>query len=428
MQQNTKFIIIGVIVAFVGAAILFTKEKSILRFDNGSISTSLIRLKSNDNVYVKCKFNRAGVLSNSAEQHGISAIVGGLIFRKLGDFSAEETAMAFAQHGIYKFHVDASKDDFEVSFAVLKSTAKEALQFLAEAFTSPKFTKNELEFVKQHFPKISDVDTTHPKILLTEKLKEMLYGNHNYGKNNTGTAQTISKITADDIQNYMKEYFVKNNLQIIFAGDISAIDISAYTDILSHDMSDGKCAVGDDNVSSSVSKKEIEIINKSNMEDFVGVIFGTRADNLSPVEEAALNILMRRLFDEKNGMFFEELRKQHIVHNGRLSVAKNKCSTMYSVCVFVEKKDLQKYYDFLKKTLRECSTNLKLNNFERTKAFFMRQAEIGFAEFSDIENAAREKSLPFDKVSYSLVRQMAKKIFANARIAVIGNNAELNQR
>ena len=135
---------------------------------------------------------------------------------------------------------------------------------------------------------------------------------------------------------------------------------------------------------------------------------------------------MQGLFREKNGIFFEELRKKNIVCDGGLIVERNKFSTMYSIYVFIEKSDLQKYYDFLKKALSAYKAKLKLNNFERVKASFMKRAEVGVVSFSGIDEAVQEKNLPFDKVSYDVVKQVAKKVLSDIRTVVIGNDVDAN--
>ncbi len=427
MQEKNKWIIFGIVIASVFAAIVLTKEKSILRFENSGISTSLIRMKTNDNVYIKCIFNNAGVLSNSAEQHGISAVVGSIIFRKLNGFSADETALELVKHGIKNLKVNFADDDFEVSFCVLKTQIKDALKFLSEAFSSPKFTKNDLEYVKQGLPHCLNIETSEPIKLLNEKLRAMLYENHNYGKNNTGTAQAISQITADDINRFVKKYFVKNNMSIIFAGDISAVDIAAYTEALTSDLEEGERA-DDEQFDVSSSNQKIEIINKPNMNDLIGVTFGARTDGLSTIEQAALKILMQGLFGENEGAFFEELRKKNIACDDRVIVEKNKYSTSFSATVFIEKRDFQKYFEFLNAAIKKYQTELRLGNFERIKAFLMKREAIGFISFADVERRMRDKNLPFEKVSYDIVKRIAKKLFANVRIVIIGNDVRLNLR
>lgn len=385
-----------------------------------SVTPLVNSVKMSNVIHVSCRFLNAGVLSNSEDQHGISYIIGDLLFRRLENFSPKNTVEKMQELGLSSISVDATGDDFLITFCVLKQYAKEALKFLSKAFTDPKFTINDLEYVKCYTPATLSIDTSPPSNLLTEKLLEMSYGNHNYGKNNTGTSHVVLKTTINDIKSYMKQYFVRRNVEITFTGDLSKTDTFLYTRYFLGDMPKGAKSHVNFVVPNSNSGTKCESINKTNMQDVVGIAFCFRIDNPSDKELAAMLILMNCLFKRELANKCADLAyKTEITH------LKKKYSSLFAVLTFIEKKDFSNYCACIKQIINTVVIPKDL--FEASKTFFIEQLKIGITDLYNIDDELEQNKYPFEKVSYEFTKATFSKILPTIKFAIIGDTADIDE-
>jgi predicted Zn-dependent peptidase len=424
--------ITGVIGAVLVLILLQKDERTLeINIPNAlKIQASLINIDWGDVLYVKCKFKNAGVLRNSSNKHGISAILGSLMFRKMQGLSPEETLEKIAELGVMRLTANPFGDDFVISFFVLKDGISRALDFLAPAFWGPTFSKNDLEFVKEKFPLILDIDSSHPRALLLEKLTSMLYANHSYGLNSTGTAQAIVKVTADDIDKFVQSKFVGNNLEIIFAGNVSALEVSKYLNIFSAKLSMSNIdAPPFEKIKASLSKEKISVMNNPKLHDLAGVMTGVRIDDLTDLECAALYVLLEIFYNHKTGIFTQELRSRNISHDLEYSFVKRSLSSTFYTYVFIQKSDLENYLKYLEEKTSFFSQELNPQDVEKAKNYLIKLSLNKSASLGDIEETNREHSLPFQEVSSEIIAEVAKKMWdkSKMRIAIIGNKISVKK-
>jgi len=416
-QKIAVAVLLGVLVA---VPLFITKEKEsikIVPIDCG-VKAYQIYLKSNNVLYVKCKFKNAGVLHNSLEKHGISAIVGELACRKINGLSPEETSEKLLELGIQDLSVNSFEDDFVLSFYVLKDKVPEALQFLSDVFVAPEFSENDLEFIKQKYPQVLDPDSSHPQELLFDKLMSLLYENHNYGLSTTGTAKAISGITENDVQEFVKSNFSKNNMEVFFSGDLYLHEMEKLVGILTEKIPQESVVQSIKDISSSgISELPIDRIAKKDMGDIVAVMSGIRLDNLSTVELAALHIILETFFDEKIGVFQKQLQNKKIAYKATCSLLKRSFSNVFYIYCCMDKNALDDYLMHLKDFFQETSANIE--QFEQSKNYLIAQSENGFSNMNNIEKGIEYNSLPFSEVTIDILKSMMKKIFDHTRLRTV---------
>ncbi|MDR1551445.1 MAG: insulinase family protein [Holosporaceae bacterium] len=424
--MNRKAIIFLLLIILVLTPVFFGKKKTSIKITEVSTSCGVkakqIKLKSNNVANIKCRFKNAGVLHNSLDKHGISAIVGELLCRKVGRLSPEETKEELMKLGIDGPDTYTTGDHFIISFRVLKSRAPEALHFLAPVFIQPEFTKSDLEFIKEKYPIMSDQETTPPRGLLLEKLLNLLYPNHNYGMNITGTAQAILSITESDVRDFVRKHFGKDNLEVFFTGDLSLSEVDAWSKILFAQLpkSCGKESLQDDIAKFHPSKERDFTIQKLNMKDIVGVICGVRLDGLTARELAAVYILAETLFNTEIGDFNEELRVQKITHSiNDYEILPRQLSTVFYFWVNLWKNDLAKFQKYLNEKISQYPSRLNLKKLMRTRQFFIESTRCGFAEIENLDKKIKFGELPFEEVDGDTIAATAKKLFDPSMIQIV---------
>ena len=435
MSKKLK-ILASIIIALLIAAPLFLRtEKEFLEITNFNaahgVKTRIAKFDSNGVVYVKCKFKEAGVYHDKADKFGLSEVVSQLLFRRINNLSREDTTEKLKNLGIKRLTVSAQGNNFEISFLILKDRASAALEFLANAFTEPTFSEADLEHIKEFYPKVLSLEVSSPTALMQEKVDSMLYENGIYGANPTGTSQTISSITAEDVSNFIKIKLTHKKLKMIFGGNLTRFDAESFQKILFEKISDEddidlkQGADLKNNLLGRLSKDQLVKINKPNMTDVVGVMVGIRLDDCDDVEKAAIHIISDALFDNV-GDFVREFRKNKFSYDiSQFFIEKSFSDTIY-LTVFIDKNDLEKYQKFLQKKLKEYSKKINLKACHESKKCFQKLTQNGFVDMNGLDGKLKMRMRPYEKVDDNILKATAQKIFdkKNMRTVIIGNFAE----
>jgi predicted Zn-dependent peptidase len=423
MSRKLKIIISIILLVLISAPIFLKKEKKFIKIFESTNSRGIkayqIRVKNDNIIYVKGKFKNAGVLHNTPGNHGISVVVGDLIFRKINELSPEETKEQLKELGIGNLSVNALEDDFSFSFFVLKDKAAAALKFLSAAFDKPKFSKNDLEFVKSKYPRILDPETYFPKKLLFEKLLNMLYPSHNYGLPNTGTASALSSITENTVYDFIKSNFSKKRLEVFFAGDISQSEIELYTEAMFPELGEGEQESTQEEELNPPSESNGEIIYKNDMGNIVGIATGIRLDKLSNREKAAAHIVLKSLFDKKMGDFHAGLKSRNIAYSVELKHLQRRYSDVFCFFIFVDKNDLGKYEKYVQEKFSIYKRQLNMGNLSLFQESIMANLQNGFTNLENIDVQIENTLLPFSEITQKDFREIANKLFDLSLIRIV---------
>ncbi|MDR2646132.1 MAG: insulinase family protein [Holosporaceae bacterium] len=431
--MSKKLTIAIVLAAILGgfAVMFFRGEKQCVTINpvanNIGVKAYQIQMKSNNVLYMKCRFKNAGVLHNSSTKHGLSVIVGDLLCRKINGLSPEETTDKLRELGVEKLSILTVEDDFIISFYVLKDKTDAALQFLSPIFSRPEFSTNDLEFIKEKYPSLLELETARPQELLWDKLLSMLYQNHNYGRNNTGTAQAVAGITAEDVREFIKTHFLKNTLEFFVTGDVACTEIATYAETLFGKLAERHSVESSDKAndlsSSPMSEEKDATIFKKNMGNVVGVIIGVRIDNLSEKERAAAHIIIETLFDSKIGDFLLGLRAKNIAYDVNYHFLRRNFSNVFYFLVYIDKNDLKNYKEYMEDKMSAYQKELNLKDFRRTQNLLVMQSKIGFADMAEIDKRIEYNSLLFAEVTQAVLNDTARKLFNKSyrRVVYIGS-------
>lgn len=376
----------------------------------GSAKAYVLPLKNREMVYVKLVFKNAGVLHDDIELHGISNLVSVLLFKKINGLSTEETAEKIIDLGIRELNIDSSADDFKISFFVRYNRIKEAFAFFNKAFVAPSFSDGDLETAKELIPSAMDPETTSPGQLMMQKVFEMLYGDCNYGMNPAGTSKAISSVSKVDIQAFIKRKLTCKNLKIFFVGDISKSDIKNYSKILLVNVTDGDVNTPVE-IGQGSSNEPSATITKENMKDVIGIAYGIRIDQLSDVERAALRIIITAIFEGNNSDFSDGLVKSDIACKTHVKLVDRSLSTSVLLCSYIDKKDFDNYMKYVNSKIAEYNSSIDYEKLNKVQEYFIKIANNGFYNVSDIDEQMKYTYMPFDKVTQEHFLTIIKHLF-----------------
>lgn len=372
--------------------------------------------------YVTLEFKNAGVLQNSESQHGISALISKLLFRKINGLTVAETSEKLQQLGITNLSVNGLSDNFVISFSVVKDQFKQAVKFLISGL-GEKFTENDLNYAKEFFPFQINPENSQPDEILLDKLYQNLYPSHVYGKNVTGSSDALTKVTLEDINNFIKSNFALNNLRIYYVGAYSIEELRRFIDEISRFLSRKSIPSKIDTLKNIKVNCTYEKIRNSNIRDICGISTGVRLDNLSKHEKAALYIIADTLFNKDNGLFLNT----DIPMNFSYSIGDRKLSTVLVFTAFIQKRNLDKYLKMQDNFLSNLSLS-KLKNLELSKKSFIENQKL--YSLRSLKNTLILLGLPFkdcnDKYYQKILRKIQQKEIRST-VSISEEENSLNQ-
>jgi zinc protease len=152
---------------------------------------------------------------------GTAHLTGDMLDEGAGDLDSKTFHQRLEDHAIeLAFHV--GRDYFRGSLRTLNEHRDEAFNLLSVALAKPRFDSDALERVRGQ--ELSELrrNTTNPNDLASRSWWSTAFPDHPYGRESRGTLESMARITADDLHDYVRRVFARNELVVSIVGDIDA--------------------------------------------------------------------------------------------------------------------------------------------------------------------------------------------------------------
>jgi zinc protease len=114
------------------------------------------------------------------------------------------------------------RDYFRGSLRALNENRDEAFDLLSLALTKPRFDADAVERVRGQELAELRRETTNPNDLASRSWWSTAFPDHPYGRETKGTLETMTRVTAGDLRDYVRRVFARSELTISIVGDIDA--------------------------------------------------------------------------------------------------------------------------------------------------------------------------------------------------------------
>jgi zinc protease len=135
-----------------------------------------------------------------------------------------------------KMTINASYDHVTGSFQTLSENRDESFKLLRMALTSPHFSDKDVERIREQLIATLRVEEKDPDKVASLEWHKLAFGSHPYGRPTNGTLESVSAITADDLRDYVKRIFARDNLKVAAVGDIDAAELGDLLDTVFGDL------------------------------------------------------------------------------------------------------------------------------------------------------------------------------------------------
>ena len=170
-----------------------------------------------------------GASQDPADKPGVANLVGDLLDEGSGDLDSKTFHERLERRAI-ELSFSASRDSFRGSLRMLRDNKDEAFDLLRTALTSPHFDTVDVERIRSQVISGLRRDTTNPTALASRKFLEIAFGDHPYGRQASGTLESVPRITVADLKDYVGRVIAKDTLKIAVVGDVDPATLGKLLD------------------------------------------------------------------------------------------------------------------------------------------------------------------------------------------------------
>jgi zinc protease len=184
------------------------------------IEAWLVREQSTPLVALNYAFH-GGSSQDAADKTGTANLAVDMLDEGAGDLDSKTYHERLENHAI-DLGFQIGRDYFHGSLRTLNEHREEAFDLLRLALTKPRFDAEALERVRgQELAGLSR-ETTNPNNIASRRWWQTAFPDHPYGRETKGTLESVPRIAASDLRDYVRRVFARNELTISIVGDVDA--------------------------------------------------------------------------------------------------------------------------------------------------------------------------------------------------------------
>ena len=172
-----------------------------------------------------------GSTQDPAGKAGLANLMTTLFDEGAGELDSEAFQIALDTAGA-EMGFGADLDAVYGSMRMLADQRDEALNLLKLAIEEPRFDQNPIDRMRAQILSGIAIAAQNPATAAQKLWSETLYGTHPYARPVEGTPETLTTITADDLQAFHHSVFARDNLHVAIVGAIDAETAAATLDML----------------------------------------------------------------------------------------------------------------------------------------------------------------------------------------------------
>jgi zinc protease len=130
----------------------------------------------------------------------------------------------------FRMSFDDTRDAFYGSFETLTANRPETVAMLKLALNKPRFDVDATDRIRAQLKANLVYAARDPEKTAFKEWFATAFAGHAYGRPATGTDETLTSITRDDLEAFRKANFARSNLKVVAVGDISADELGKLLD------------------------------------------------------------------------------------------------------------------------------------------------------------------------------------------------------
>jgi len=169
-------------------------------------------------------FIRGGASNINASNAGIENLMLAASTEATTGFPRDKMRSALSSMGTVIGN--SSNNDYSVlSLACTRMHFDRSWQLFTDVILRPSFTKEDVGLVQQRMVVSLSDDQDSPDVYLQKLQEQVAYAGHPYLNDTSGTAETVGKLTVDDLRNYHDQLMETSRLLLVIVGDLNPTEV-----------------------------------------------------------------------------------------------------------------------------------------------------------------------------------------------------------
>ena len=170
---------------------------------------------------------KGGMLLESTDKIGVSGMLADLMNKGTVTKRPAELEDAIDQLGA-SINVKSSNQSISVSASSLSRNYEEVMKLVNEILLEPRWDEVEFDLIKQQTLSQIQQQKASPRAIAGNQFDKLVYGkDHILAQNNLGTAESVEKITIEDLKSYYNNYITPQLTSFKVVGDITKGDVTS---------------------------------------------------------------------------------------------------------------------------------------------------------------------------------------------------------
>lgn len=171
-------------------------------------------------------FIRGGSTNINAENAGIETLMLSVATEASAAFPRERMRSELSRMGTVIG--SSSNNDYSVlSLASTRMHFDRSWEMFTDVALHPSFTKEDVALVQSRTVVSLSDDTDNPDVYLQKLQEKVAYAGHPYLNNTSGTPETVSKLTPEDLRAYHKKLMETSRLLLVIVGDLNVSEVKS---------------------------------------------------------------------------------------------------------------------------------------------------------------------------------------------------------
>jgi zinc protease len=195
----------------------------------GGIEAWLVREPAVPLIAMQFAF-RGGANQDPESKPGVAHMVAAMLDEGAGDLDAKAFQEQLDRNAV-ELSFRAQRDDFYGSLRILRERKNEGIGLLRLALTAPRFDSDAIERIRAQALSGLRRETTNPNDIASRLWWKTAFPAHPYGRPLNGTLESVPLIGADDLRDYARRVFSREQLKVAVVGDVDAETLKVMLDL-----------------------------------------------------------------------------------------------------------------------------------------------------------------------------------------------------
>lgn len=225
MMLRSAFIALFLLLAAASPAAAIEVQRVV---SPGGIEAWLVEDHSNPIISLDMTF-RGGAALDPVGKEGLANLVSGLIDEGAGDLDSQAFQGRLQDLSI-GLSFSTGLDTFSGDLKTLTENRDTAFELLRLALNEARFDEEPIARIRSQILAGLARDSENPRVIVRRTLNKVLFPEHAYGRPASGTTESVTGLTVEDLRRFTAERFARDVLVVGVVGDITAKDLARLLD------------------------------------------------------------------------------------------------------------------------------------------------------------------------------------------------------